>query len=341
MMFKSLSFLALLATGATSALACTEDYVALKEDTLFSIAKTRLGSAAAWSEIAALNPAFAEGELDLRPGQTLTLPCADEIVARAAFEDVAPPPRDMIRIVTGTDYAPFTDLDWPAQGMLTEIVNAALARAPSALPYRVEWENDWSRHLYPLVDEAQVDMSFPWFRPDCAATPDHARCTDFNFSEPLVDLVILLFAKTESGLVFERDRDIVGRTLCRPAGYFTHDLDRPDRKWLSQGLVELKQPDTPAECFALLMAGEVDAVAMNEFLGIQTMFELGIGAEVAPLLRPLSEEALHVVISKSHWRGTAHLYRFNAGLRALKSSAEYNEIVNRHLAHFWETIEKG
>ena len=340
-MIRFLSAVSLVAAGTAPALACIEEYTVAAGDTVFSIAEARLGAAVAWTEIEALNPPLAKGQLDLRVGQALSLPCADEIVARASTVDMAEPPQDMIRLTTGTNYAPFTDLDWPAQGMLTEIVAAALDKTPEALPYSIEWENDWSKHLYPLVDEAQVDMSFPWFRPDCVATPDHERCVDFHFSEPLVDLVILLFARKDAGLTFEDDRDMVGRTLCRPAGYFTHDLDRPDRRWLSQGLITLRQPDTPQECFQLLVDGEVDAVALNEFLGVQTMFDMGLNDDVTPLARPLSEQALHVVISKTHWRGTAHLYRFDAGLRALKQSADYNEIVNRHLAHFWETIEKG
>lgn len=332
---------AALAVSAVAACACDETHIVQTGETVFSVAETRLGGAAYWQEITALNATFQGGTLDVKPGQVLQLPCVDEIVARAAGPEALAPPADRLRIATGTDFAPFTDLDWPAQGMLTEIVTAAFAQAPGAVPYEISWENDWSQHLYPLVDEVRVDMSFPWFRPDCAATPDHARCADFHFSEPLVDLVILLFSRTDAPIKFERDRDLVGRTLCRPAGYFTHDLDRPDRRWLAQGIVDLKRPDTPEGCFELLMQGEVDAVAMNEFLGMRVISELGLGDDVAPMKRPLSEEALHVVISKKHWRGTAHLYRFDAGLRALKQTPEYSDIVNRHLAHFWKTIEDG
>ncbi len=321
-------------------LACSETHVVEAGDSVFSIAETRFGSAAQWNEIAALNTALAKGRLDLKAGQVLQLPCPDEIVARAAGPELFEQGSSGIRIVTGTDFAPFTDLDWPAQGMLTEIVTAAFDHMPDDLPYEITWENDWSQHLYPLVDETKVDMSFPWFRPDCATMPDHGRCVDFHFSEPLVNLVILLFARADDPIKFEEDRDLVGRTLCRPAGYFTHDLERPDRRWLSQGLIDLRRPDTPEGCFELLIRGEVDAVAMNEFQGMQTLAEMGLEADVAPLKQPLSEEALHVVISKKHWRGTTHMYRFDAGLRTLKQTAEYSEIVNRHLAHFWETIEK-
>ena len=54
---------------------------------------------------------------------------------------------------------------------------------------------------------------------------------------------------------------------------------------------------------------------------------------------PLSRESLHVIISKTHWRGTTHLYRINAGLGALRDSGRYNEIVSRHLELFWEQVK--
>ena len=327
---------------AVPALACTPDYTVQEGDTVFSIAQAQLGSVMDWPFVQDLNPLRDQNVLDLAAGTQLALPCFDEVVARAAgLDETATLPDGGIRVLTGSDFAPFADQTWPEDGMLTEIVKAAFAASPAAPAYEVIWENEWSRHLFPLLDETQIDMGFPWFKPDCAATPEHTRCVSFHFSEPLVDLVILLFTRSDAPLKFAKDRDLLGKTLCRPAGYFTHDLDRPDRKWLIQGLVDLKQPDTPEACFELLMAGQVDAVAMNEFVGMQTMIDLDLGAAVTPLEKPLSEEALHVVISKKHWKGTTHLHRFNAGLRALKETPKYNEIVNRHLAHFWKKIEKG
>lgn len=57
-----------------------------------------------------------------------------------------------------------------------------------------------------------------------------------------------------------------------------------------------------------------------------------------PLDRPLSIAGLHVVISKCHHRGTAFLYRFNAGLAELRTSARYDEIVSRYPGLFWEQL---
>ena len=83
----------------------------------------------------------------------------------------------------------------------------------------------------------------------------------------------------------------------------------------------------------------MDGVTLNEFLGWTEINDLGLKGAVEPLRRPLSIEGLHVLISKKHWRGTTHLYRFNAGLEELKKSNRYDEIVSKHLSLFWSTLE--
>lgn len=324
--------------GSSAALACTPDYQVKAGDTLFSIAEDNLGDMTRWSQIFYANPGLESDAItNLTAGQRLSIPCAPGTVS-------APDPTPLqqadaeLKLVTGSNFAPFTHLDWPGQGLATELVNAALENMPSPVTYSIKWEDDWSQHLQPMLSSTEQDMGFPWYRPDCSVTPDVPLCSNFYFSDPLVDVVILLFVRTDSNIQFERDSDLVGKTLCRPAGRFTHDLDRADRQWLSRGLVTLVQPADTDACFDMLTKGEVDAVAINEFEGVKKMFLLDIADTVAPLSRPLSVEGLHVVISKLHWRGTTHLFRFNAGLAKLKETDKYNEIVQRHLASFWDQI---
>ncbi len=324
---------------APAAIACEDSYTVAPGDTLFSIAQDQFGDAARWSLIFYNNPGLdAEGAQVLAVGTQLRLPCPGGVVTKPDPTPLAQMGAEMT-LITGSNYAPFTDRDWPGQGMLTELVNAALEASPAPVPYKIEWDDAWSGHLDQL-DAKTYDMGFPWFRPDCdGAGGDDPRCVNFHFSDPLVDLVILLFARADSEFAFETDADIEGRTLCRPEGYFTHDLDRPDRQWLSRGVITLRQPPTPDDCFALLMAGEVDAVTVNEFLGVQKLFELGLTDRVLPMPRPLSVQGLHVIISKTHWRGTTHLYRFNAGLAKLKQTDRYNAIISRHLSMFWDQVK--
>jgi polar amino acid transport system substrate-binding protein len=304
-----------------------------------AIAATHLGDAGRWPSVIYANPDLpGDAAQPLEVGRELKLPCPDTVAGTSNDTPLRQAGAEMV-LITGSDYAPFTHRDWPGQGMVTELVNAALENSPDPVPYTIVWDDVWAGHLDRLSAK-DFDMGFPWFRPECETLGDtDPRCAAFHFSDPLVDLVILLFVRADAEFPFETDADLEGRRLCRPEGYFTHDLDRPDRQWLSREAITLRQPPTPDDCFALLMAGEVDAVALNEFLGVSKLFELGLTDQVVPLPRPLSVEGLHVIISKTHWRGTTHLYRFNAGLAKLRQSDRYNAIVSRHLTLFWEQIK--
>jgi polar amino acid transport system substrate-binding protein len=328
------ALVATLGAAAQAQTDCNRSYVLKSGDTLLSVANEFYGERSKWSVIYYANEEALGGNLvDLPEGVKLEIPCIGEVKPKP---DPTPLIQDTaaIKVLTGSDYAPFTDQSWPGNGMAYELVNAAFEETP--LPFSITWENDWSKHLFPLLDSKKFDMGFPWLRPDCEAEPTNERCANFHFSDPIFDILVLLYTQTDKKFEFDKDEDIFGKTLCRPEGYFTHDLDGPDRRWLTKGLVKLVKAESPDACFKLLMDGKVDAVTLNEFLGAGKIKTLGLLGKVEPLSRPISSQSLHVIISKKHWRGTTNLYRFNAGLEKLKKTARYDEIVSRHLDIFWE-----
>ncbi|MGR3435185.1 MAG: ABC transporter substrate-binding protein [Shimia sp.] len=308
-------------------------------ETVFTIAERHYGDLERWSLIFYANQSALSNPLSIPAGTSLTIPCPPDGTGFVA--DATPlklTEGAELKMVTGGNFAPFTDQDWPGQGMITELINAAMEATPEQITYSIEWEDDWSQHLFPMLADKQFDMGFPWYRPDCSQDPSNERCANFLFSDPLVELLGLLFVTADSRMTFDSDADILGKTLCRPAGYVTFDLEQPGREWLTKALITLETPPTPADCFDLLMEGRVDAVALNEFTGWATINEAGLRGQVRPLANPLGVEGLHVIISKTHWRGTTHLYRFNAGLRKLKESDRYDDIVSRHLGVFWDRM---
>lgn len=316
---------------------CDVTYRAQPADTLFFIAAAHYEDQDQWTLIYYANQAnLAGNQQEVAAGVELYIPCP----ATNTAPDATPLLQSgaEITLLTGGNYAPFTDQTWPGNGLVTELLNAALELNPAPVPHEVIWVDDWAQHLFPLLDEQRYDMGFPWIKPDCAAARGGKICQNFHFSDPVLDLPIMLFKRADSGLTYKSDADIVGRRLCRPASAITDDLDRADRRWLSEGKITLIQPASPEACFEALMAGEVDAVTVNAFQGASKIVAMGLRGRVVPLDQPLSREALHVVISKKHWRGTTHLYRVNAGLKALRDSGRYGEIVQRHLGMFWQQL---
>ncbi len=354
---------AIVSCAGAAAAACGGTYQVVRGDTLSAIAEAQYGDAGTWTAIYSANAGTIGESPDLLfAGITLRLPCIGgrpvaPVVAEATTDPApltsraapapasapilpaplpqeAPPAAPLtIRFVTAGDFAPFTDPALLNGGLITDVVDQAMAASPVA--HEIFWVNDWSAHLDPLLSQTMMDAGFPWAQPDCAGTPQAQRCTDFHFSTPIFENLILLFALRDSAMVFDSDADMAGRSLCRPAGYFTHDLEKDGRRWLSEGRITLARPQTVAECFRLLREGGVDAVAINEFTGRSALSDLGWQEQIAPLPRPLSIEGLHVLVHKDHPQAEAVLEAIDGGLAALKTSGDYQRIIETHLTRIW------
>lgn len=314
---------------------CDVDYVVQGGDNLFSIAEAHYGSRERWSLIYYRNQSELVGS-SVIPGRKLYIPCPPE----DNTPDATPLQKAdaELTLLTGNNVGPFTNQSLPGQGMVTELVNAALELSPSPVSYAMNWDDTWSGHLAKLGKQ-EFDMGFPWAKPDCAANPGNERCSSFHFSDPLVSIPVMLFVPENQQFTFANDSDIEGKTLCRPSDQFVDDLEQAGRRWLSDGKVDLIQPETAVQCFELLQEGKVDAVSVDLFLGASTIVDMNLRDKVVPLERPIGESSLHVVISKRHWRGTSHLYRVNAGLQALRDSGRFEEIMSRHLELFWAQLQ--
>ncbi len=233
----------------------------------------------------------------------------------------------------------FTDRKLPGGGLITEVVDSAMKNNAEVKDFGIYVVNDWSSHLDPLLTDAVMDLAYPWYKPDCKAMPDNWRCENLYFSEPMFEILVLLFTSKDRPIAFNSDKDMEGKTLCRPKGYFTHDLEGNGRLWLTKGLVKLVQPITMADCFEMLEDGEIDAVAINEFTGRTAMKDLKLEGKVDIVQsRPLSIEGLHVVVGKSHPQAKEMLGLINAGLSGLKDSGDYQKIIDSHMTRIWESF---
>lgn len=329
---------------------CNVDYVSKPGDNLFSIAEEHYGDREHWELIFEQNKRLLAASTVI-PGRTLFIPCPPEAETQAAAAPEQPEPAAVkpvattplaqadMTLLTGGNFGPFSGQDLPGQGMVTELITAALAASPSKVTFALAWDDDWTEHLFPQLDEKAFDIGFPWVKPDCAANPGHERCVSFHFSDPVVSLPVMLFVDAQRPIAFEQMSDLNGKTICRPNGYFNHDLDTADQPWMAEADIKVLAPRHPRECFSMLGQGRVDAVAMNLFLGAETIVQEGLRSQVVPLERPVGEIGLHAVISKSHWRGTSHLYRLNAGLKELRQSGQFDQIMTRHLETFWSELQ--
>ncbi len=240
-----------------------------------------------------------------------------------------------IRFLTGSGFAPFTDEDLREGGMITDLINRAMHRADSTRDYQVTFVNDWGPHLNVLLRNGGFDLGFPWYKPDCSkidklSEPMQMRCNEFDFSHGFYEVVIGFY--TRQGEPFTSAADytsLMGKTICRPRGYFTFDLEQQD---LKEPNITMKQPATPADCFEMLMKDEVDVVSINVLLGEDEIQKQDLSTKVAEIPELSSIQTLHALSAKSNPYGRTYLSLINKGLREMRGSGEWFSVVSQHLA---------
>ncbi len=356
--------------AAAAAQSCGTDYIVKEGESLADIAARVYGSSSQWTLIFYANQdRMGANASMLVPGLSIRIPCAGgQQSAPAAAPDTAPPtePADpdaadtssaielspvvkRIEFLTADGYTPFTDRSLPNGGMITHIISAAMdqikQQSQGSFGYNVSWVNDWAAHLNPLLITRAFDAGFPWLKPDCSRPADLSqdaryRCQKFFFSDPLYEVFTALFVKSDSPITFTKDEEIVGKTLCQPAGYSTYELDKGGRNWVKDNKIVLLRPPAIEECFRLLDSGSVNAVVTADLTGKSAAAALGLGEKVKALSRPVAIGTLHLIVPKTHPHASTMLYYINTAVAKLRESGEYDRIVDRHLSRFWNAQDR-
>jgi len=356
---------ALAGSGRLSAQTCGTDYVLQPSDTLADIARTVYGSASQWSIIFYANQdRLGENATLLVPGLAIKIPCVGPQgkPATPAAVETAPGPATAqlpfqlssmlrrIEFLTAEGYPPFTGRALPEGGLLVDLLRSSMTlikdQAKGGFDFRVSWVNDWAAHLNPLLITRALDAGIPWNKPDCSnlAALDSAsqyKCQKFFFSDPLYESVTVLFVRNDSAFNFEKDEQIVGKTLCRTKGWSTNDLDKDGRNWLKDEKITLMQPQTAEECFRLLDEGTVGAIVIAELTGQAVASAMNMADRVHAASRPLNIETQHVIIAKTHPHARTMLYYVNTSLARLKDSGAYDAIITKHLDLFWNSVSSA
>jgi polar amino acid transport system substrate-binding protein len=351
-----------LRTDFAAAQTCGTEYALKEGETLAQIAARVYGNPAQWTVIFYANQdRLGDNVSMLVPGLALRLPCIGGQQPPTVLPPAADPPGPSaqtppetgfiissvlrrVEFLTADGFAPYTGRSLEGGGMLTQVLASAMGlikeEAKGRFDYGISWVNDWAAHLNPLLLTRAFDVGFPWARPDCEAPNlDQSslfRCQRFFFSDPLYEVITGLFVRQGSKIKSLRREEVAGATLCRPAGYPIHELDKGGRNWVKDGLVTLIRPPSVDECFRLLDNGTVDGVAEAELAGRASIVSLGLGDKVRMIDQPLAFTTYHVLVSKTHPHARTILYYVNSSLEKLRERGEYDRIIERHLARFWE-----
>ncbi len=246
---------------------------------------------------------------------------------------IATPGSSTYRFVTGSDWRPFQDQELENGGMITEIVDTAMETQRGPDGHKIDFINDYSAHLQTLIADIAYDFSFAWFRPNCdkmekLGAESQFRCTSLDWSDPLFEQIIGYYMRADEANVPATHADLLGRSICRPKGYALFMMEEFD---LVEPAIVLKRPVNTADCFEMLAAGEVDVVVLATMVADSAIAAGGMADQIAEQPQLSTVATLHAVTSINNPNKDAQLAVLNEGIRDVRESGAWFEIVQRHL----------
>ncbi|WP_112321598.1 LysM peptidoglycan-binding domain-containing protein [Oceanibium sediminis] len=331
-------------TAMAQDIECGTSYTVKRGDTLSRIASRAYGSAASYQLIYSANSrAIGPNPGIIEIGALFQIPCLDapltpstannETIRDEPTTALVPVEDRQIRFVTATNWAPFINQDQEQGGMITEIVNVAMSKVAEPDDYKIDWVNDWSAHLRPLLADVAYDFSLAWFRPNCDVIEklgegSQYRCNNLDWSEPLYEQIIGIYTRNDYPAPLSH-ADLFGANVCRPAGYSMFMMEEHD---LVQPNITLSQPAGPGDCFEGLRDGTYDAVVLAVDVAEGAISDIGATGAFAKHDALDTIATLHAVTSKNNPNGAAQLALLDDGINRIKDSGEWFSIVRRHLA---------
>lgn len=228
----------------------------------------------------------------------------------------AMPLETSLALVTGNDYAPFSGEDLPQGGMMTEMVARAFKAVGLSYDMRfVPWKRG-----YDGVLAGKYVGTFPYIR-----TPERER--DVLFSDPVMEVRQLVYISAKSSMEFRSPADFEGRVVCAPVGYA---LLPELQAMASAGQLSRESAADLPSCVRMVATGRVDAFVIDEHTGRAAVAKAGAKDSIRIAERPFSQVGLHLIVSKTNPEAAALLAAFNTGLKKVKETGEFREIMRRH-----------
>lgn len=224
---------------------------------------------------------------------------------------------DSIKLATAGGFAPFTDESWKSQGMIVEILDQVMRVAN--FDADVEFHDGWGQ-LFSETQAGKYDATFPWYYSE-------ERAENFYVSDALASTYILAYVSSTRTYSATSRMDFAGYRLCRPDGYFTHDLE----DLLDHPGTELVLAQTLDDCFRMLDTGEVDVVPVDLFTAKEAIERVYPSeAKVQKLGVLFSRQSMHILIPRNHPRGAELNTRINSALATLEMRGILQAIRDNH-----------
>jgi polar amino acid transport system substrate-binding protein len=220
-------------------------------------------------------------------------------------------------IITSNDYGSFTSSKNQGSGAVLDIVREAFAEVDREVIFKFY---PWKR----VENEALKGRSFaavPYFKTE-------EREKKFNYSDPLVPLYTRFFYHKEkfpNGFKWEKYEDFRGYLMGGVLGDWYVPL-------YEKAGVKAEIVPSLAQNLKKLAMKRVDFIIMDELTGLELInkhYPEGI-SKIGTLDKPENVRGLHLMISRTYPNSAEITAQFNKGLKILKKTNRYKEILEAY-----------
>ncbi|MDZ7830302.1 MAG: transporter substrate-binding domain-containing protein [Desulfobacterales bacterium] len=225
-----------------------------------------------------------------------------------AFAQLPPIP-----LATG-EWAPYASQGMEGYGVFSEIVSAAFHEAGIEPRYQFY---PWKR-AGEYARDGRVFAAFPYKITD-------ERELIYDFSEPVMmstGRFFYLKSRFPQGIEFQELADLTGFRIGGVLGYWY------ETEFEKAGLT-VEYVSTDSQNFKKLFADRIDLVACDELVGWELINRLypQKASQFATIEKPMNEDALRLMISRTYPDAAEITSRFNAALKRLVAQGNVKEIL--------------
>ncbi|WP_186645639.1 substrate-binding periplasmic protein [Fluviispira vulneris] len=222
---------------------------------------------------------------------------------------------EKLTLITGNDFAPYTDEKLKNGGMYTTIVKEIFKRLK--VNYGIEFL-PWARG-YEMVKRNKADVTFPY-----AVTEERKKEVKYS-SVSLVNGNIFIYAnvKHQSKKNFANFKNTI---LCNPLGYYKEDalIKLIEKKEIK----EISKFDAKS-CLLAIIKNEADFMTSNDaYMNSSTVKKLNYMNKVIPIGERINELKLYVIFKKE--MDNKFINQFDEEAKKFIQTKEYKEIIDSY-----------
>lgn len=219
-----------------------------------------------------------------------------------------------LKLVTGTDYAPYVDQGLPDGGPVTQLVRQAFAKSGQNVELMVE---PWRRGYEGLLAR-RFDATFPYIRTE-------QRMREMLFSDPITTVrqhLIVALGNERAAMVTGWMK---GKRVCAAVGY---GLPPWMDTLIRQGDVLRVTPTQQRSCLSMIVGGRADFMVEDERIATARRAEGAEREKLATVPGPAASEAtLHLIVARNHPNAQSILDNFNRGLAQLRAEGAIPDLL--------------